>query len=150
MRVAGDAKIPPSGKLKPLRWGLLGASTIAREWMAPAIAAQSDSVVAAVAGSDVTRVEGYAREVGIPVVHASAVDLLADADIDIVYISTTNEQHEPLTIAAANSGKHFLSEKPLALSMSGARAMLDACQSARVILGTNHHLRNAATHRAMR
>lgn len=148
--MTGNATILPSGKLKPLRWGLIGASTIAREWMAPAIAAQPDSVLTAVAGSDVTRVEGYAREVGIPVVHASAANLLADSDIDVVYISTTNEQHEPLTIAAARSGKHVLCEKPLALSLPGAREMLDACQSAGVVLGTNHHLRNAATHRAMR
>ncbi len=149
-RVTDDSTILTRAALKPLRWGLIGASTIAREWMAPAIAAQPDSVVAAVAGSDAARVERYAREVGIPTVHASAADLLDDSEVDVVYISTTNEQHEPLTIAAAKYGKHVLSEKPLALSLAGARAMLDACQSAGVVFGTNHHLRNAATHRAMR
>jgi 1,5-anhydro-D-fructose reductase (1,5-anhydro-D-mannitol-forming) len=118
--------------------------------VAPAIAAQPDGVVAGVAGSDVERVRRYASELGIPAVYDSVSDLLADPAIDVVYISTTNEQHEPLTVAAARRGKHVLCEKPLALSMSGAKAMLVACQAAGVILGTNHHLRNAATHRAMR
>jgi 1,5-anhydro-D-fructose reductase (1,5-anhydro-D-mannitol-forming) len=118
--------------------------------MAPSIASQPDSVVAAVAGTDAARVERYARDVGVPTVHASAKQLLADTDIDVVYISTTNEHHEALTIAAAERGKHVLCEKPLALSLPGAQAMLEACRAAGVVLGTNHHLRNAATHRAIR
>ena len=145
----GTARIATNEK-PVLCWGLIGASTIAREWMAPAIAAQPDSVVAGVAGSDVERVRRYAGELGIPAAYDTASDLLADPEIDVVYISTTNEQHEPLAIAAASQGKHILCEKPLALSLTGAKAMLVACQAAGVILGTNHHLRNAATHRAMR
>ena len=47
-------------------------------------------------------------------------------------------------------GRHVLCEKPLALDLGEARAMVAACEAAGVVLGTNHHLRNAATHRAMR
>lgn len=133
-----------------LRWGMIGASTIGREWMAPAIAAQPDSVVAAVAGSDPERTGRYARELGIAKAHASVDDLLADPEIDIVYISTTNESHTSHTLAAARAGKHVLCEKPLALSVEDASEMVEACQEAGVVMGTNHHLRNAATHRAMR
>jgi 1,5-anhydro-D-fructose reductase (1,5-anhydro-D-mannitol-forming) len=133
-----------------LRWGLIGASTIAREWMAPAIAAQPDSMVAAVASADAARARRYAQELGIPRAHDSVDDLLADPDIDVVYISTTNEWHEAQTIAAARAGKHILCEKPLALSVAGARRMVDACGAAGVAFGTNHHLRNSAAHRAMR
>ena len=44
----------------------------------------------------------------------------------------------------------MLCEKPLALTVADAREMVEACRSAGVVMGTNHHLRNAATHRAMR
>ena len=76
--------------------------------------------------------------------------MLADPEVDAVYISTTNEHHEPQTLAAAAAGKHVLCEKPLALTLDGARRMVDACRDAGVVMGTNHHLRNAATHRMLR
>jgi 1,5-anhydro-D-fructose reductase (1,5-anhydro-D-mannitol-forming) len=117
--------------------------------MAPAILAQPDSTVAAVASSDPARARQFARELGIPRAHDSVADLLADPDIDVVYISTTNEHHEPQTIAAAAAGKHVLCEKPLALTLDGAQRMVAACRAAGVVMGTNHHLRNAATHRVM-
>ncbi len=133
-----------------VKWGLIGASTIGREWMAPAIAAQPDCRVAAIASTNADRARTYAAELGIPKSYSSVDDLLADSDIDAVYISTTNEWHEPQALAAARAGKHVLCEKPLALTLGGARAMVAACEQAGVVLGTNHHLRNAATHRAMR
>ena len=129
---------------------MIGASTIGREWMAPAISAQPNSVVAAVASASPRRARAFANDLGIEKVYGSAAELLDDSEIDVVYISTTNELHAPHTIAAAQAGKHVLSEKPLALSLDDARAMVEACRAAGVVLGTNHHLRNAATHRVMR
>ena len=133
-----------------LRWGLIGASTIGREWMVPAIGAHPDSMVAAVASSSPERARRYANELGIPNAFTSVADLLAEPTIDAIYISTTNEWHEPQALAAIAAGKHVLCEKPLALSLDGARRMVAAAASAGVVLGTNHHLRNAATHRKMR
>jgi 1,5-anhydro-D-fructose reductase (1,5-anhydro-D-mannitol-forming) len=118
--------------------------------MAPAINAQADSEVVAVVSSNVERATAYAAELGIPTVHASVDELLADPRIDVVYISTTNEWHQPRALAAAAAGKHVLCEKPLVLSLPGAREMVAACRSANVVLGVNHHLRNASTHRTMR
>ena len=133
-----------------LRWGLIGASTIGREWMVPAIAAQPDSTVAAVASSSPELARRYADELDIAKAHATVADLLIEPTIDAVYISTTNEWHEPQVLAAIAAGKHVLCEKPLALSLDGARRMVAAAAAAGVVLGTNHHLRNAATHRKMR
>jgi 1,5-anhydro-D-fructose reductase (1,5-anhydro-D-mannitol-forming) len=133
-----------------LRWGLIGASTIGREWMIPAIGAQPDSTVAAVASSSPERARRYADELGIPTAYASVADLLAEPAIDVVYISTTNEWHEPQVLAAVAAGKHVLCEKPLALSLDGAHRMVAAAAGAGIVLGTNHHLRNAATHRKIR
>jgi 1,5-anhydro-D-fructose reductase (1,5-anhydro-D-mannitol-forming) len=131
-------------------WGLIGASTVARAYMVRAINAQPNGRVAALASSDPVRGAAFAAEHGIPRVHAAVEQLLADPEIDAVYISTTNERHEPQTLAAAAAGKHVLCEKPLALTFDGAKRMVAACRDAGVVLGTNHHLRNAATHRAMR
>jgi 1,5-anhydro-D-fructose reductase (1,5-anhydro-D-mannitol-forming) len=133
-----------------LRWGLIGASTIGREWMVPAIDAQPDSTVAAVGSSSPERARRYADELGIPMVYDSVADLLAEPTIDAVYISTTNEWHESQALAAVTAGKHVLCEKPLALSLDSAHRMVAAAAAAGVVLGTNHHLRNAATHRRMR
>jgi 1,5-anhydro-D-fructose reductase (1,5-anhydro-D-mannitol-forming) len=133
-----------------LRWGLIGASTIGREWMVAAIAAQPDSMVAGVASSSPERARSYADEFGIPTAYASVDELLAEPTIDAVYISTTNEWHEPQVLAAAAAGKHVLCEKPLALSVDSARRMVEGSAAADVVLGTNHHLRNAATHRKIR
>jgi 1,5-anhydro-D-fructose reductase (1,5-anhydro-D-mannitol-forming) len=129
------------------RWGLIGASTIAKEWVLPAIRATGGDVVS-VMSSDAARAQDYARAQGIP----RGVTTLKDAldGVDAVYISTTNELHLPQTLAAAKAGKHVLCEKPLAMSLADARKMVRACAKAGVVMATNHHLRNAATHRAMR
>ena len=133
-----------------VRWGMIGAGTIGREWMADAIAAQPDGELRGIASSNPERARAFAQEKGIPVAYDSVDALLADPGIDAVYISTTNEWHKPQALAAAAAGKHVLCEKPLALTLEGAQEMVAACAAANVVMGTNHHLRNAATHRAMR
>jgi 1,5-anhydro-D-fructose reductase (1,5-anhydro-D-mannitol-forming) len=134
----------------PLGWGLIGASDIAQTRMIPAITAQPDSRVVAVMSSHLERARQYAQRNGIPNAYDRIDALLADPSVDVVYISTTNELHAAQTLAAAQAGKHVLCEKPLALTLDDARRMVDACSAAGVALGTNHHLRNAATHRTLR
>ena len=131
-------------------WGLIGASTIAREWMIGAIRAQPEGEVAAVLSSDAERGKRFAEENGIARSYTRLEDILADPAVDAVYVSTTNELHCPQTLAAAKAKKHVLCEKPLALTVADAKRMVEACREAGVVMGTNHHLRNAATHRAMR
>ena len=133
-----------------LGWGLIGASTIAKEWMIPAINAQPDSRVVAVMSTSKERGQQYARENQIPVAFDSVEALLQHPEVDVIYISTTNEKHREQTLMAAGAGKHVLCEKPLALSLEDAKTMVSACKQAGVVMGTNHHLRNAITHRTMR
>lgn len=131
------------------RWGLIGASTIAREWVIGAIRATGGEIVS-VMSTNAERGAAYASDNGIPRSVTSVADLVGDADVDAVYISTTNELHREQAIAAAKAGKHVLCEKPLAMSLADARAMVQAAKDAGVVMATNHHLRNAASHRAMR
>jgi 1,5-anhydro-D-fructose reductase (1,5-anhydro-D-mannitol-forming) len=130
-----------------VRWGLIGASTIAREWMIGAIRAEGGEI-RSVLSRDPARGRAFAADHGIPQA-AESLEALLDG-VDAVYISTTNDQHLAPALAAARAGKHVLCEKPLALTLADARLMIEVCTRAHVVLGTNHHLRNAATHRAMR
>ena len=135
---------------KKLGWGLIGASTIAREWMIPAINEQPDSHVVSVMSSSAERGKKYAADNGIPRSFDDVGALLADPEVDVVYISTTNEKHREQTLQCVQAGKHVLCEKPLALTVEGAQEMVDACNAAGLVMGTNHHLRNAVTHRTLR
>lgn len=133
-----------------LGWGFVGVSTIARQYMHEAVSGDDRSAVTAVMSTSRERAEQFARARGVPGAYDSLERLLADPDVDVVYISTTNERHREQTLAAAAAGKHVLCEKPLALSLADAVAMRDACAAAGVVMGTNHHLRHAPTIRAMR
>jgi 1,5-anhydro-D-fructose reductase (1,5-anhydro-D-mannitol-forming) len=133
-----------------LQWALIGASDIAKTRMIKAINAQPNSRVTAVFSSNTDRAKAYATENKIPKAYDNLKTLLDDPQINIVYISTTNDLHRDQALAAAAAGKHILCEKPLALSVDDAQQMLKAAKAANVVFGTNHHLRNAVTHRTLR
>ena len=135
---------------RSLGWGLVGASTIAHEWVIDAIRAVPGNEVVAVFSTDPERGPRYASSHRIPSAYASLSALVRDPRVGAVYISTTNEMHRAQAVEAAAAGKHVLCEKPLALSVPEAREMIDACSRAGVVLGTNHHLREAASHRKIR
>ncbi|CAN7456105.1 Gfo/Idh/MocA family oxidoreductase [Rhizobium sp. LjRoot30] len=131
------------------RWGLIGASTIAHEWVIDAIRAVGGEIVS-VMSTSAERGAKYAADHNIPKSVTTLEALVGDPEVDAVYISTTNELHRDQVFAAARAGKHILCEKPLATSLEDARAMVEAARAAGVVMATNHHLRGAATHRAIR
>src|SRR5438876_10244922 len=108
---------------QPLGWGLIGASDIAQTRMIPAINAQPESRVVAVMSSQLERARHYAEHNSIHRAYGSVEAILADPQVDVVYISTTNDLHKEYTIAAARAGKHVLCEKPLALILEDAPEM---------------------------
>jgi 1,5-anhydro-D-fructose reductase (1,5-anhydro-D-mannitol-forming) len=107
-------------------WGLIGASTIARQYMLEAIRAQAGHDVVAVMSSSAERAKAFAVEHAIDASYDTLEALLADPAVQVVYVSTTNELHLPQVVAAAKAGKHVLCEKPLALSVQDALAMVHA------------------------
>lgn len=130
-------------------WGIVGTGAMVEEFVLPALAQTRGARVAAVMSSSQARADAFAAEHGIPGAYGELDALLAADDVDAVYIATRNELHREQTTAAAAAGKHVLCEKPLALTDEDAAAMIDACADAGVVFGTNHHLRNAPTSRAM-
>ena len=116
-----------------LRWGLLSTARINRR-LIPAIRAASRSDLLAVASRERERAETYAAEWSIPRAHGSYEALLADPEIDIVYISLPNSLHAEWTVRAVKAGKHVLCEKPLALSLDECDRVIDAAEAAGVVV----------------
>jgi predicted dehydrogenase len=117
-----------------LRWGILSTATIARTKVIPGIAAASSCEVVAIGSRDLAAAEAVAAAHAIPRAHGSYEALLADPEVDAVYIPLPNHMHAPWTIAAAEAGKHVLCEKPLALTASEAETMVAAADRAGVAL----------------
>lgn len=116
-----------------LRWGLLSTARINRA-VIPPLKASARNRLTAVASRDLAKGQAYAREWDIPRVHGSYEALLADPEIDVVYISLPNSLHAEWSIKALQAGKHVLCEKPMALSTAELDAMAAAAQrSGRVL-----------------
>ncbi|PWK60948.1 Gfo/Idh/MocA family protein [Roseicyclus mahoneyensis] len=101
-----------------IRWGILGASGFARKTMAPAINEARRSRLAAIATRDRARAAPFAEIAPGLRVHDSYDTLLADPEIDAVYIPLPNALHVDWSIRAAEAGKAVLCEKPIALRAS--------------------------------
>lgn len=116
-----------------LRWGVLSTAKIARQQVIPALKEADGCEVVAIAGRDAARAQEVADGLGIDRVHGSYEALLADPEVDAVYIPLPNHLHAEWTISAARAGKHVLCEKPMALSSIEAQSMVDACSEAGVV-----------------
>ncbi|HEX9857501.1 MAG TPA: Gfo/Idh/MocA family oxidoreductase, partial [Paracoccaceae bacterium] len=133
-----------------MNWGLVGASTIASQHMIAAFRALPGGRVSWVVSGDAVRAAEYAARHGIDRATTSLDEMLQDADVDGVYISSTNEKHRAQALAAIAAGKHVICEKPLAMTVQDAREMVLAAGAHGVTFATNHHLRNAGSHGAVR
>jgi len=116
------------------RFGILGASYFATHKMIPAMQAAGDTPVVAIASRDGKKAAETARALGIPKTHDSYEALLADPDVDGVYIPLPNHLHVPWAEQAAAAGKHVLVEKPVALGAAEARRLLAARDAHKVII----------------
>jgi D-xylose 1-dehydrogenase (NADP+, D-xylono-1,5-lactone-forming) len=105
-----------------LRWGILSTARINDE-VIPQIRQSARAELVAVASRDEGRARDYAARHGIDRAYGSYEALLADGEIDCVYISAPNSEHAPLSSSALSAGKHVLCEKPLAVSREEGEAL---------------------------
>ena len=117
-----------------LRWGILGAGSVARRRVMPAINAHPHCQVQALMVRDLERAAQLAAEFGAQCHYHRVDDLLADPAIDAVYISSPVDLHYQHVLAAAAQGKHVFCEKPMALTAAQCRRMTEACAEANVHL----------------
>ena len=131
-------------------WGLIGASAIAHECMLPAMRQHAESRIVGVYSTDRARGAKFAEAEGAGRTYGILDEMLEDPEVQAVYVSTTNDLHRDQVVRAAAAGKHVLCEKPLALDVDDAKAMVEACRAAGVVFGTGHHIRNAGSIRLIR
>ena len=129
---------------KPLRMGLVGTGGISRRHL-PAYQQFPDQVQLT-AACDIVEdaVAEFGKRNGIDAVYTDFDKMLREADIDAVDICTAHNAHAPLAVAAAEAGKHAITEKPMAISLDECRQMIEAADKAGVTLMVAQHLRSYA------
>lgn len=121
--------------MKKVRWGVLSTAGIAQKSLLPAfLRAENAQVTAIATSSDLQKAERVAETFGIEKVYASYEALLADEEIDAVYIPLPNHLHKQWVIQSAQAGKHVLCEKPIALTAEDVQEMEKVCQAHDVLL----------------
>jgi predicted dehydrogenase len=108
-----------------VRWGVLGVARIAAKKVIPAMQRGACSAVHAVASRDGARARQAAEELGIARSYGSYDALLADPEVDAVYIPLPNHMHVEWTMRAAEAGKHVLCEKPIGLSAADVQRLIE-------------------------
>ena len=126
-----ESTAPPLRGGPTLRWGVLAPGGIATDWVA-ALHANTDQRVVAVASRSAERAAEFARAHGIERSYGGYEQLVADPDVDIVYIAAPNVFHQPLALLAISAGKHVLIEKPLGVDAADAQVIVDAARVAGV------------------
>lgn len=122
--IAPDPMAAPAYK-----WGIIGAGGIARK-LADAVTQYTQSEVIAVASaSGLDRAQAFAAEKQIPHAYGSYAELLANPDVDIVYIATTHNNHHEPALLAIEAGKHLLIEKAFTQNAAQAQLVADAARA---------------------
>jgi predicted dehydrogenase len=116
-----------------VRWGLLSTARINQALIAGIRAADGAELVAVASRSEASA-SAYAAEQGIPRAHGSYEALLADPEVDVVYVSLPNALHVPWSVAALQAGKHVLCEKPMARRAADVLEAYDAAAHAQRLL----------------
>src|SRR5580704_19688170 len=124
-----------------LRIGTLGSSRISQPALIEPAASVPEVVVAAAAARDLPRAEAYALRLGLEKAYGSYEELLADPDIDAVYIPLPNSLHGPWTLLAIAAGKHVLCEKPFAANAAEAARVADAAAGTDLVVMEAFHWR---------
>ena len=106
-----------------LRWGILGTGWISSQFTSDLLL--TGHSVTAVGSRSQESAEEFAGKFGIAHAHASYEDLVADPDVDLIYVGTPHPFHAANAMLALNAGKHVLVEKPFSLNQAEAQAVVD-------------------------
>lgn len=112
-----------------LKWGVLGAGSVAQRRAMPAIHKAKEAELHALLSRDVARAQRLATEHGARTSYTTVEELLSDEVLDAIYISTPVYLHCEQVIEAAERGFHVLCDKPMAMNTKECQRMIDACQA---------------------
>lgn len=128
-----------------LGWGIVGTGVLADVSIAPALEELEGSHLSAVCSRSLGRASEFVTKHGGGEAYDGYAAMLADDNVDIVYIASPNSLHFEQAMLALECGKHVLVEKPMALSTADGLAMVRAAEAAGVCLGVGFHLRHKAS-----
>jgi predicted dehydrogenase len=115
---------PPPAAADPIRWGIVATGGIATT-MAQDLGDVADAVKLAVASRTADRAQAFAKRHGFERAYGSYAEIIADPDVDILYIATPHRQHHAIACAAVEAGKAVLVEKAFTVTLAGAREVLE-------------------------
>src|SRR5205085_4109397 len=125
--------------MRRVRWGLIGCGDIARRRVAPALRESPNCELVAVSRARAELAESFAAEFGARRWYGDWRHLIADEEVEAVYVATPVHLHAEQAIAAAEAGKHVLCEKPLAMSAAECDLMIAASAAGGVRLGVAYY-----------
>lgn len=117
----------------PLRWGVIGAGEISRQWVLSSRECEG-ATMAAVAARSGDRAKAFAARYGVERAYGGYAEMLASPDVDVVYIGTIDELHKEHCLMAIDAGKHVLCEKAMAKNVADAKEMYAAANDKNVML----------------
>ncbi len=120
--------------MEKVRWGVLGTADIARGATIPGMQQAENCELFAVAGRSLEKAQAFRDAFGFRKAYGSYEELLADPDVEAVYIPLPNDLHCAWSIRALQAGKHVLCEKPLAVSEAQAKEMFATAEANGVFL----------------
>lgn len=135
--------------MSPVRFGIIACSSVARRRFLPALAASKVAQLVHVGSRDAAKAAECAREFSVAK-SGSYEAVLADPDVEVVYISTPSSLHEEWVRKAAAAGKHVLVEKPAFGDFRSAVAVVDRCRAAGVRLAEGYSFRWHPQHAVVR
>ena len=133
-----------------VRWGVLSPAMIAMKRMIPAMRNASNAVVHGIASRDAARAQAAANEAGAAKAYGSYEAMLADPDIEVVYVALPNHLHIAWCLKAMDAGKHVLCEKPLAMTAQEAEPLIAARERNGVLIEEAFQIRNHPQWAALR
>ncbi|MFP3938343.1 MAG: Gfo/Idh/MocA family protein [Phycisphaerae bacterium] len=127
--------------MRTISWGTIGCGDVCEHKSGPALKGVPGSRLVAVMRRTRELAEDFALRHNVPKFYDNIDDLLADEEVQAVYIATPNNTHLKPVLAAANAGKHILCEKPMARSAEACRQMIDACREHDLSLAVAYYRR---------
>ena len=127
--------------MKTIKWGIIGCGDVCEKKAGPALYGVEGCELTAVMRRNGELAKDFAKRHNVSTYYDNVGELLANPEINFIYVATPDEFHEEYTIAASEAGKHVLVEKAMALTAEGCQNMIESCSKNERILAVAYYRR---------
>jgi predicted dehydrogenase len=127
--------------MEKIRWGIIGCGDVTEVKSGPAFSKVNNSELVAVMRRNEEKVKDYARRHGVPRWYTDADSLIADPDVNAIYVATPPSSHEAYAIKAMHAGKPVYLEKPMTVNADSGQRILDMVKATKQKLAVAHYRR---------